>query len=173
MSLTNVSRTNLFDPEFFAIPAAIKNRRRKLGNNTYAYFYDDENDQRQVTITYHGNVIAQLYYATPEYLKTDPHIEFYVWVSDAGWGTSTTRERITEILKGNGINAYASQKNFEQLLRTYKIERDKDGNFVSRHDSENYWTSRSIGYSTQRSALFGLDRNGEWNVSVPAGWDLV
>lgn len=54
-------------------------------------------------IRYHGNLIGAVG-------------ENDVFVSNKGWGTPTTRNRINKILNANGINYGTGQKNYAQLL---------------------------------------------------------
>jgi hypothetical protein len=72
---------------------------RKLGHNTNVQRISDT-----YVIDYHNNAIA----------------EVGVWmvaITNAGWGTSTTRNRLNIILRDNGIPAAVFQKDYAQYLR--------------------------------------------------------
>ena len=75
---------------------------RTIANNTMAQLRTIDGETH-VEIRYHGNLIGAIG-------------ENDVFVSNKGWGTSTTRDRINQILKGNGINYSTGQKNYAQLL---------------------------------------------------------
>lgn len=57
----------------------------------------------EYVIYYHGNVIAVIE-------------DFAVYITNAGWDTPTTRNRLNIILRDNGIPFGLTQKNFRQLL---------------------------------------------------------
>lgn len=81
-------------------PVSLRNMRgEKLGHNTTV-----ERQGDGFLIRYHGNAIA--------YIGT-----WDVSISNAGWTTPTTRERLNIILRSNGIPAGVFQRDFNQYLR--------------------------------------------------------
>lgn len=97
--------------------------KRTLANNTVAHrSYVDGS----VSIAYHGNTIAEL-------TNND------VYVSNCGWGSPTTRERINSVLKENGIPFHVSQKNHKQILT--RIDKDESGNITRTILNTNFWNA--------------------------------
>jgi hypothetical protein len=72
-------------------------------SKTVAYATTIDNVGGSFYVSHHGNHIAMI--GTWE-----------VIVSNAGWGSSTTRTRLNAILHDNGIRASVTQKNWEQKL---------------------------------------------------------
>ena len=62
--------------------------------------------KRTIHVLHHGNEIARL---TPMTL----------WVSNAGYSSSTTRSRLNKILLANGIPFSVGQKSYEQILTNH------------------------------------------------------
>jgi hypothetical protein len=111
------------------------NRLGKLGNNTYAR-YDPE--KKIAAIYLHGSLIATLQYGN-EADEASAHI--IVFITDAGYGTNTTRDRLSQILSSNGIPFAPTQHKYEQVLRSRNWE-----------DKRNYWYVSP--HSNQREAIF-------------------
>lgn len=72
----------------------------KLGYETWA---TDRTEDDAVAIQHHASIIGIVK-------------PFSVSVSNRGWDSSTTRDRINRILRDNGIPFGVTQKNGEQLL---------------------------------------------------------
>jgi hypothetical protein len=64
-------------------------------------------------ITHHDNVIAEI-------------SDWEVYLTNAGWGSSTTRTRLNQILRDNDIPFYVAQRNYSQVL----FQRGEDGDTV-------------------------------------------
>ena len=100
---------------------AVKNGRDfKSGNTTV-----DVPDQG-IIVRLHGNKIAQV-----------DHETNCVYVTDAGWQTTTTKSRLNALLQGLGGRASISQKNFVwQLTRgldateAYVTEMDRNKTYA-------------------------------------------
>lgn len=98
-------RASLESMNFFHLASHKKFRDRlgKIGNNTYAR-YDMQNQTASVFL--HGNLIASCEYVNLDYSFADPEIAFgtkILTVSDAGWNTAITRDRINAFLKDNNV----------------------------------------------------------------------
>jgi len=120
--------------------AKYRNKLGKIGNNTYAR-YDPEN--RVASVFLHGNLIAVLAYGD----EKDSQAPFQtVFVTDADWGTPTTRDRINQLLWDNEIRFRCHQKNHTQYLTPLPFDFEKP--------LENFWQVDSIGYSSTRFANF-------------------
>lgn len=65
-------------------------------------------------LSLHNNAIAHIY-TTEDGTK-------YLGLSDCGWQSNTTKERLNGIIDEFGLNVYISQKNFEWFLNTYELE---------------------------------------------------
>lgn len=120
-----------------------KNRWGKLGHETYAY-----NDSGIVKISLFGNTIATLRHV-------DNH-GVMIQVSDAGWSTKSTIDRINQILSANYIPAYACQRKHEiKLFWRNQDEKTQDS----------LWSTTSYGYSAFHSAIFAREYFQEtWKV---------
>lgn len=96
---------------------------KKIGNNTYAYPTYRGHDLPSVTIELHGNIIARL---TPG----------AYYLTNAGWGTPTTRNRLDGIARANGIPVRFSQKNYKQIASVVTlgewIESEYSGGYYER-----------------------------------------
>ena len=81
---------------------AVKNGRDWKSGNTSVDVTD-----HGIIVRLHGNKIAHV-----------SHLQNVVWVTDAGWQTTTTKSRLNALLLGLGGRASISQKNFVwQLTR--------------------------------------------------------
>ena len=81
---------------------AVKNGRDWKSGNTSVH-----NSDHGIIVRLHGNKIAQV-----------DHETHCVYVTDAGWQTTTTKSRLNALLLGLGGRASISQKNFVwQLTR--------------------------------------------------------
>ena len=96
------------------IQAVLNGRDWKSGNTTV-----DVTDHG-IIVRLHGNKIAHI-----------NHLQNVVWVTDAGWQTTTTKSRLNALLGGLGGRAHIAQKNFVwQLTRgldatePYTVEMD-------------------------------------------------
>ena len=86
---------------------------KKLGYNTTV-----ENVDGTMFIRHHDNIIAAL---SPDGSFT---------ISNAGWGSVTTRDRLNRILRSNGVRFGITQKNFVQVLFQHGTD-DRWENFES------------------------------------------
>lgn len=110
-----MSNLNLKSTNFDKMVEAIKAKRGGyagmiiLGANTLAHLdvFDAGDGGHTVTITYHGNIIAQL---------TRGGVAF----TNAGWGTSTTRNRLGMIAHDNNVPVSFGQRNWKQTLMARK-----------------------------------------------------
>jgi len=123
-------------------------RNGKLGNNTHAFAYEEQGVKR-FKITLHGNTIARGGYAGDD--------KKILRITDAGWGTVTTRDRLNQILTANNVPFRASQHKGVQVLS--KLPYDNG-------DKKNYWNSYSTGYyGTENEATFLFDyETQEWGI---------
>lgn len=130
-------------------------RNGKLGNNTYAFAYE-ENGVKRFKITLHGNTIARGGYAGDD--------KKILRITDAGWGTVTTRDRLNQILTDNGVPFRASQHKGVQVLSN--IANRTEENHYDNGDKTNYWNPRSDGfYGIENEATFLFDyETQEWGI---------
>jgi hypothetical protein len=84
-------------------PVNLRNIVRPGETKTVAYATTVENRGGVFYVRHHGNPIATIGTYT-------------LLVSNAGWGSSTTRTRLNTILHDNDIHVSVTQKNWEQLL---------------------------------------------------------
>lgn len=77
--------------------AAVNNRRDFRSGNTTV---DVTNDH--LTVKLHGNTIAEI-------LPSEPNV---LWITDAGWQTTTTKSRLNALLRGVTGRGYIFQKDF-------------------------------------------------------------
>jgi hypothetical protein len=93
--------TSLNFPQLLGFIAGGRNKRtRTVANNVVAERVDADN----IHVYYHGNRIAEL------------DSTGGVHVTNAGWSTSTARERINVILSDNSLPFYVAQRNYAQVL---------------------------------------------------------
>jgi hypothetical protein len=78
------------------------NYQFSIGHNTFAWLTKTDGGM-VFRIYYHGNNIATI---TPQ----------SVTLTNAGWGTPTTRNRLSIIARQNGVPLGFGQKNFEQTI---------------------------------------------------------
>lgn len=97
-----MSNLNLPTMTFSALDAQVESHTGATLNLAYATTAEREFDG-SIRIRHHGNSIAVL---AAEYL----------WVSNAGWGSSTTRTRLHAILGDNGTGYAVTQKDWDQKL---------------------------------------------------------
>lgn len=114
----------------------------KVGHNTEALPFGTG-----YIVKYHDNTIAEIY-------------DYSVTVTNAGWGTSTTRDRINQILSSNGVQFYTAQRNHHQVLVKRNMEivgADHNGNPIQER------------VHRQVTDEF----NGATFRMVAGGWDLI
>lgn len=84
-------------------PVTLRDIVRPGQTKTVAYATTVENRGGVFYVRHHGNPIAIIG-------------AYSVIVSNCGWGSSTTRTRLSTILHDNSIRASVTQKNWEQVL---------------------------------------------------------
>lgn len=101
--------SNLKLPEltFDALKASIlKGRNKKnrtIANNTVASLYEPGSTNETIVVTHHGSTIAIL---TP----------YSMTITNAGYGSASTRERVNGFLDSYGTDLYVAQRNRAQVL---------------------------------------------------------
>jgi len=92
---------------FDALKAHILGGRNKhsraVANNTVAYLYEDGSTNEAIVVMHHGSVIAAL---TP----------YSLTVTNAGYGSASTRERVNGFLDSNYTGLYVAQRQGYQVL---------------------------------------------------------
>lgn len=100
-----MSNLNLGNVSFPGLKSRVKHGSGlKLAYATVAaHVPQDGSTDEYFVITHHGNVIAEI-------------AENWVYVTNAGYSSSTTRSRISAILRGNNVPLYVAQRNHKQCL---------------------------------------------------------
>lgn len=79
-------------------------------------------------IRHHGSAIADIHY--------NPDLEpTLIWVSNAGYDSMTTRDRLNQVLRDNGVPAQAYQRKGVQVLWDCASDHDnfREATFQLRH----------------------------------------
>lgn len=102
-----MSNLNMPNMRFANIVSTLMGKRNNRGTIAYAttavYYPQDGNTDAYVAVMHHGTVIAEI--------AAD-----WVFVRNAGYGSSTTRQRINKVLSDNYVPHYVAQRNFAQCL---------------------------------------------------------
>lgn len=77
--------------------------KRVKSNDENPYGYTTEERELYVVIYHHNNRIAEI---GPD----------NIWVSNAGWASKTTAQRLTAILRDNGYNYPIRIRNYEMVI---------------------------------------------------------
>lgn len=76
---------------------------RTVANNTVAYLYEADSTNETIVVRHHGSTIATL---TP----------YSLTVTNAGYGSASTRERVNGFLDSNDTGLYVAQRAGVQVL---------------------------------------------------------
>ena len=94
---------------------------KKIAYETWAYQYNDGS----ISVIHHSSVIANISEGGSK-----------LYITNAGWGSPTTRNRIDQILRDSSIPFWVTQKNFVQYLRSL------DGTLMADFHDATFWDGR-------------------------------